>query len=452
MTQEPDKGGEFMQIKSFLGGAHIPHFKEYTDKKAIELMNVPDYVVIPLLQHWGETNVPIVRVGDHVKAGQKIGESSEFFSAPVHSSVNGIVEAIDNFPHFEGGERLSVKIRTEGTDHTFKPVVHRDPETMTTEELRSTIRETGLVGMGGAAFPTHANISPKSPVDTLLINGAECEPFLTCDHRMMVERTDELLAGARIMMRCIGATRCFIGIEVNKPDAIEAVNSKIVEGEGIEVVPLEVKYPQGYKSYLIKAITGRNVPRGARSAELGCVVRNVGTTIAGYEAVVYGKPLIERVVTVSGPQVAHPGNYVIKIGTEIGFVLEQCGVTELKDHKVILGGPMTGIAQKTLDAFVVKSTTGVLVLPPEMAAEAPAYTDCVRCGKCVEHCPMLLYPNQLSIYAEAGMIDELLDWNAMDCMDCGICAFICPGHRPVAQMIRESKPDMKKRMRSRKTG
>ncbi|MDW7672039.1 MAG: electron transport complex subunit RsxC [Bacillota bacterium] len=441
-----------MQIKTFKGGAHIPHYKEYTEHKKIQPLSLPEYVYIPLLQHWGVANQAIVKPGDRVTVGQKIGDSSEYFSAPVHSSVNGVVEAIDMFPCYEGGERLTVKIRAEGSDQSFVPSVQRNPDEMTPDELRLHIREAGLVGMGGAAFPTHANINPRSPVDTLLVNGAECEPFLTCDHRIMLERADDLVAGIRIMMRCIGATRCFIGIEVNKPDAIETLTQKTESIEDITIVPLEVKYPQGYKSHLIKAVTGRDVPRGARSADLGCVVRNVGTTVAGYDAVVYGKPLIERVVTVSGPKISKPGNYMIRIGTPIEFVLDQCGVTELEGHKVILGGPMTGIAQSTLETAIVKSTTGVLVLPPEMAVEEVAYTDCVRCGKCVEHCPMLLYPNQLSIYAEAGMLNELMEWNALDCMDCGICSYICPGHRPIADMIRRIQPELKKKQRSRKTG
>jgi len=441
-----------MKVKTFKGGAHIPHYKEYTEKLPIQPLAVPEKVAIPLLQHLGAANEPLVKPGDRVVVGQKIGDSQELFSAPVHASVNGVVEAIELYPCYAGGQRLSVIIRTEGEDQTFYPTVQRDPSQLSPEELRAHIREAGLVGMGGAAFPTHVNISPKAPVDTLLINGAECEPFLTCDHRLMLERADELIAGIRIMMHCIGAKRCCIGIEVNKPDAIEGLTLKTKDMEDIEIVPLEVKYPQGYKSHLIKAVTGRDVPRGARSADLGCVVRNVGTTIAGYEAVVLGKPVIDRVVTVSGPEIPNPGNYRVRIGTPVGFILEQCGVTNIQDHKVILGGPMTGVAQETLDTGVVKSTTGVLLLPPEMAEETTEYTDCVRCGKCVEHCPMHLYPNEMSIYAEAGMLQELLNFNARDCIDCGICSYVCPGHRPIADMIRTIQPTLNDMQKAQKTG
>ncbi|RQD68083.1 MAG: electron transport complex subunit RsxC [Tindallia sp. MSAO_Bac2] len=441
-----------MKAKTFKGGAHIPHYKSWTEHIEIEKMAVAPYVIIPLSQHIGAPNEPLVKKGDKVKVGQKIGDSTEFISAPVHASANGVVTDVDYFPYYAGGEALSVRIESEGDEHEFHPTVQRDPESMSVEELRSAIREAGLVGMGGAAFPTHANISPKTPVDSLLLNGAECEPFLTCDHRLMLEKSEELIAGAKIMMRCIGAEKCYIGIEVNKPDAIDKLQKMLENEPGMEVVPLEVKYPQGYKSTLIKAITGRDVPRGARSADLGCVVRNVGTTIAGYEAVVYGKPLIERVVTVSGPKVGKPGNYIVKIGTPVDFILQQCDVVPEEGCKIVMGGPMTGKALTTLEPGIVKSATGILVLPPDMASAEVPYTDCVRCGKCVEYCPMHLYPNQLSIYAEAELYDLLEKWNASDCMDCGICSYVCPGHRPIADFVRKIQPELKERSRAGKTG
>lgn len=441
-----------MEAKTFKGGAHIPHYKSWTEDKPIEKLAIPPEVIIPLSQHIGAPNEPLVKKGDTVKVGQKIGDSEEYISAPIHSSVNGIVEDVDYYPYYAGGEALSVRIKTQGEDHDFQPSEERNPEEMSVEELQKAIREAGLVGMGGAAFPTHVNISPKTPVDSLLLNGAECEPFLTCDHRLMLEKADQLIAGAKIMMRCIGAEKCYIGIEVNKPDAIEKLQKMLENEPGMQVVPLEVKYPQGYKSTLIKAITGRDVPRGARSADLGCVVRNVGTTIAGYEAVVYGKPLIDRVVTVSGPNVGKPGNYIMKIGTPVSFIIDQCEIELVDGSKVVMGGPMTGNAQSSLEPGLVKSATGLLVIPPEMASADVPYTDCVRCGKCVEYCPMHLYPNQLSIYAEAELFDMLEKWNASDCMDCGICSYICPGQRPIADFVRKVQPELKRRSRAGKTG
>lgn len=438
-----------MEIRTFKeGGADIPHYKSFTEDKPITRIEAPDEVVIPLSQHIGAPNEPLVKVGDKVEVGQKIGGSGEFISAPVHASISGTVTAIEPRPAYTGGEIMSVVIKNDGGPQDFVPKVERDPEKMTVEELREAIREAGIVGMGGAAFPTHANISTSQPVEYLVLNGAECEPFLTCDHRQMVERAYELVEGARILMRSIGAQKCRIGIEVNKPDAIEAVTEKAKPYSEIQVVPLKVKYPQGNKDQLIEAAAGKFSIRGARSAEIGCIIRNVGTTIACYDAVVYGKPSIERVVTVSGPTVPRCGNYMVKLGTRIGHVLKECGVDDLGGYKIVLGGPMTGMAISDLESGVVKGTTGILVLPPDMARGEITYTDCIRCGKCVEHCPMLLYPNELSIYAEAEMYDDLMEWDIMDCMECGICAYICPAQRPIVHLIRMAKPVVRKMLRA----
>ncbi len=435
-----------METKTFEGGAHIPHYKSYTEDKSITVMESPDEVIIPMVQHGGAPCEPLVKSGDKVEMGQKIGDSEEYVSAPVHTSVGGTVKAVEPRPYYDGSMVESVVIETDHNNIEFKPEVERNPEEMDVEELKEAIKEAGLVGMGGAAFPTFVNINQSQPIDTLLLNGAECEPFLTCDHRQMAEQTQQLIAGAKIIMRIIGANNCYVGIEVNKPDAIEAVKKAIGDDHSIEVVPLAVKYPQGFKSHLIKAITGRNVPRGARSAELGCIVRNVGTTIAAYEAVVYGKPLIERVVTVSGPKISKPGNYLIKIGTPVGFALQKCGVNleQLDNHKVIVGGPMTGLAQDNLEVPLIKSNTGLLVLPPEMIEKESSYADCVRCGECVSKCPIWLYPNMISTFAEAMMLEEAKSWNIDDCIECGICAFSCVANRPIVELIQRAKIEIKK--------
>ena len=437
-----------METRTFQGGAHIPHYKSYSEDKPIAVMETPEQVIVPMVQHGGAPCQPLVKAGDQVEIGQKIGDSEEYVSAPVHASVGGVVKAVEKRPYYDGSEVESVVIETDPNKTEFQPQVERNPEDMSVDEIKEAIKEAGLVGMGGAAFPTYVNINQSKPIDTLLVNGAECEPFLTCDHRQMVELAGKLVSGVRILMRTIGATKCSIGIEVNKPDAIDVVQKEIGSDSSIEVVPLEVKYPQGFKSHLIKAVTGRDVPRGARSAELGCIVRNVGTTIAAYEAVVYGKPLIERVVTVSGPKVTRPGNYVIKVGTPVGFALQQCGVNldQLENHKVIVGGPMTGLAQENLEVPIIKSNTGLLVLPPEMIPEED-YQDCVRCGKCTDHCPMFLYPNHISTFAEALMLEEAQEWNIMDCIECGICAFMCVANRPIVQMIQSAKREIEKAKR-----
>ena len=439
-----------MEVKTFKGGAHIPHYKSFTEDKPIAKMSVPQEVVIPLQQHLGAPNVPLVKVGDQVEVGQKIGDSEEFISAPVHASVSGTVKAIEPRPYYEGGETLSVVIETDfDRDQDFKLKEPRDPKKMSKEEVIKCIREAGIVGMGGAAFPTHVNISQRKAIDSLLLNGAECEPFLTCDHRQMLERPDDLIAGAEIMMNCIGAKTCYMGIEVNKPDAIEILSGKVKDRGDIKIVPLAVKYPQGNKAHLINAITGRNVPRGARSADLGCIVRNVGTTIAGYEAVVYDKPSYERVVTVTGPNLPRAGNYIVRIGTPISHVVKEAGVENLEDTKIVVGGPMTGMAQSNLEAPVVKSNTGVLILPREMVREDVEYSDCVRCAKCVKQCPVFLYPNTISILAERDRYEEVEKWDVMDCIECGICAYVCPANRPIVKFIKNVKPAIKKLQRSR---
>jgi len=438
-----------MEVKTFEGGAHIPHYKSFTEDKPIERMAAPSEVIIPLHQTSGAPCEPLVKEGDKVKIGQKIGDCEEFFSAPVHASISGTVKAVEPRMTYTGKEDQCVVIEADDGPQEFEMKQVRDPDTVSVDEYRKCVREGGVAGMGGAALPTHVQTAPRQPVDTLLLNGAECEPFLTCDHRLMLERAADLVKGAELKMKSIGARRTLFGIEVNKPDAIEAVNEQIKDRDDMEVVPLAVKYPQGFKSHLIKAATGRDVPRGARSAELGCIVRNVGTTVAAYEATVYDKPLIERIVTVSGPKVGKPGNYIIKIGTPLYHIVEQCDIGDLEGCKIVLGGPMTGLAQSDLNSSVVKSSTGVIVLPPEMVRDTMEYMDCVRCGKCVDHCPMFLYPSEISIYAEAEMHEEANEWNILDCIECGICSYVCPSHRPIVHMVQRFSPEVEKMIKKR---
>ncbi|OWZ83676.1 electron transport complex subunit RsxC [Natranaerobius trueperi] len=437
-----------MEVKSFVGGAYIPHYKEFTEKKKITNFLVPERVVIPLSQHIGAHCESLVQKGDKIKVGDKIGDSDEYISAPVHSSVTGVVEKIEKRPIYDGSEVSCVVVKTsKEQEQSFKDVAKRNIDEMNIDELKKAIKEAGIVGMGGASFPTYVQVNQSKKIDTLIINGAECEPFLTCDHRQMAEYAKELVKGAKIMAKIIEADNCYFGIEVNKPDAIEALNQETKNIEGFEVVPLDCKFPQGYKTNIIKAVTGRDVPRGARSAEIGCLVRNVGTTVAIYEACAYNKPLYERVVTVTGPKVKKPGNYIIRVGTPVKFILEQVGVEDLDESTVVMGGPMTGAAQSHLDAPVVKNTTGVIVLPSEISRMQKDHYDCVRCGKCVEYCPMHLYPNKLSIYAEADMFDECEKWNVTDCAECGLCAFVCPSYRPIIKYIQKVKPIIKKKNR-----
>ena len=440
--------------KSFEKGLYIPHHKEYTNDKEITRLSWPDRVILPLNQHIGETVEPVVEVGEEVKRGQLIGELDEFWSAPVHASVSGEVTAIEERPAAGGEEILSVVIDAGEEQPEYQCEESVNWQDLGIQEMKDMLKEYGIVGMGGAACPTHINVSTDDPVPHLILNGAECEPFLTCDHRMMVEWADKLIEGARILFKIIKAEKCHIGVETNKPDAIEVLRDKISDLDNFEVVPLDTKYPQGYKKSMIKAITGKEPPMGARSADVGCIVRNIGTTIAIYDAIARKKPLFERVVTVSGPHtVPEAGNYLMPVGTPVRHVLEATGVDvgAISGHKIIMGGAMTGTAIGSLDVPVTKSDTGVLLIPPEMAHLGPGEQEkaCIRCGKCVSSCPMKLYPHELSLAARAGEYMDAEKLHATECAECGICTFVCPSMRTVAESIMEAKPHAKKIRRNK---
>ncbi len=443
-----------IEEQSFEKGLYIPHHKSYTNDRPITRLSYPDRVIIPLNQHIGETVTPVVEVGERVEKGQLIGELNEFWSSNVHASVSGEVAAIEE-RQMAGSDRvLSVVIDADDEQQDFSEVNGDDWKDLEIDEMKSMLQKYGIVGMGGAACPTHINVSTDDPVPNLILNGAECEPFLTCDHRMMVEWADKLIKGAQILFKIIKADNCYIGIETNKPDAIEVLTEKTEDLENFEVIPLDTKYPQGYKKSMIKAITGKEPPMGARSADVGCIVRNIGTTIAIYEAIVKNKPLFERVVTVSGPEtVPEAGNYIMPVGTPIRHVMEATGVdiSSLSGCKIILGGAMTGTAVSSLDVPVTKSDTGVILLPPDMAGLGPSQDEkpCIRCGKCVESCPMKLYPNELSLAAEAENYEEAEKLHATECAECGICSFVCPSQRKVAEAITCAKPHAKKIRRNK---
>ncbi len=427
-----------MTVKTFNRGVFLPHYKEFSEDKAIAAAALPPEVVIPLHQHTGAPCQAVVKAGDAVRAGQKIGESGAFVSAFVHASVDGVVKAVEPRPYFTGTTVESVVIQTAAEQK--EPLWdERDHTGLTKDEIKAAIKEAGIVGMGGAAFPTHVKLSPPKPIDYVVINACECEPFLTCDHRMMVEMTDQLIEGARLIQKLVDAPKIIFGVETNKPDAIDAINRKIAGDSTIEVVTLDVKYPQGSEKQLIKATVDREVPPGKLPFDVGVVVQNVATAIAIYEACRFGKPLIERVLTLTGDGAARPGNYRVRLGAPIRFVIEQCG--GFKGDlvgKIIMGGPMTGWAQSHLDSPVVKGTSGILIFTPAMVVET-GHLDCVRCARCVDHCPMFLYPNYIGMYAETGRYQQAVEWGAMDCFECGICVYVCPSNRPIVRFVRETK-------------
>ncbi len=429
-----------MEVKQFLGGINIPHYKSFSEQKAIKETSLPEEIVIPLSQHTGAPNEPLVKVGDKVKAGQKIGATDKFVSAPVHASLSGTVTAIEPRPFMLGDMVDSIVIAVDKVQETVE-LTENDLEKMSSDEIRAAVKEAGVVGMGGAAFPTSVKLSPPpdKKVDTLIINGCECEPYLTCDHRIMLEKPKELLEGTKLLMRVLGIEQAYICIEDNKEDAIEAVRQEN-DDPRIVLLKMPTKYPQGSEKHLVKAAVDREIPSGGLPFDVGTLIQNVGTCVAVYEAAKFNKPLIERVVAVTGQNVQEPQNLMVKIGTKLSHIIDECGGIVDEPAKVVVGGPMTGRSQETLEAPVVKGTTGVVVLPPDMAIEDMDYSDCVRCCKCVEHCPMLLYPNQISIYCEAGMVAEANQWNTMDCIECGICAYVCPSKRPITQLVQSMKP------------
>ena len=431
-----------MVLKTFNHGIHPSYNKELTASKKIEKAVLPKKVVIPLQQHIGAPCKPLVKKGDVVTEGQKIGETTaSFVTAPVHSSISGKVKDIEKLPYPAGGKVLSIIIEGDGTAMEWgNGSVGLELESITTEALKNIIKEMGIVGMGGAAFPTHVKLSPprEKKIDAFILNGCECEPYLTSDHRLMVEEPEKVFWGMKAMMKAIEVENGFIGIEENKPDAIEVLE-RVAKGTGIKVVALETKYPQGAEKMLIKAILDRKVPVGKLPMDVGVVVNNVGTALAVYEAIKYSKPLIDRVVTVSGNGVKEPKNLLVRIGTSFEDVLDQCGgITSDGEREVLNGGPMMGIAQTTLDVPVIKGTSGITVLAGKKI-KPNTYRPCIRCASCVEVCPVNLMPYKIGDQARLYRLDDFKAWGGLVCIECGCCSYTCPSKRPLLQWIRVGK-------------
>ncbi len=434
-----------MALATFKGGIHPPDKKELAANKPITAASPPKRVVIPLSQHLGAPCKPAVTIGQEVKKGQMIGEPGGFVSAPIHSSISGKVIAIGEFPNAMGKMVNSIVIENDGKEEWAPIKDNPDYMKLSAEELKEKIKAAGVVGMGGAAFPTMVKLSPpkEKPIDTVIINGAECEPYLTADYRLMVERPKEVIEGLKIIMKVLGVNKGFVGIENNKPAAVEKMTEAAKDEPDIKVCALEVKYPQGAEKMLIKAVTGREVPPRALPMDVRVVVHNVGTAIAIYEAARYGKPLIERVVTVTGEGINMPANLMVKVGTMVSDLIEQCGGFKNGVGKVVSGGPMMGFAIPSLDVAVTKGTSGILVLPEEGVIHAEDFGPCIRCGRCIDICAMGLMPSMLSILSEKGFYEESKEYNLFDCFECGSCAFVCPSKRPIVQLIRLAKSQTK---------
>ncbi|MDO9288006.1 MAG: electron transport complex subunit RsxC [Thermodesulfovibrionales bacterium] len=430
-----------MALATFKGGIHPPDKKELAKDRPISEAKSPQRVVIPLSQHLGAPCKPVVTIGQEVKKGEMIGEPGGFVSAPVHSSVSGKVIAIAEFPNAMGRMVNSIVIENNGKEEWAALKDNPDYMKLSPDELKDKVKTSGIVGMGGAAFPTVVKLSPpkEKPIDTVIINGAECEPYLTADYRLMMEKPKEIVEGLKILMKILGVNKGFIGIENNKPDAIEKMKAAAKGEANIEVCALEVKYPQGAEKMLIKAATGREVPPRALPMDVKVVVQNVGTALAVYEAARYGKPLIERVVTVTGEGINTPSNLMVKIGTMVSDLIEQCGGFKGEVGKVISGGPMMGFAMSSLDVPVTKGTSGILVIPEDGVSHVEEFGPCIRCGRCIDICAMGLIPSMLSILSEKGFYEEAKEYNLFDCFECGSCAFVCPSKRPIVQLVRLAK-------------
>ncbi|MCL6613979.1 MAG: electron transport complex subunit RsxC [Firmicutes bacterium] len=426
--------------RSFRGGVHPPQNKAASCGRPILEAPLPATVVIPLTQHIGAPNEPLVTVGDTVKVGQKIGDTKAFVAAPVHASVSGREVAVEPRPVAAGGSVLSVVIEREGDEEVPGFDRPKAAEEMTPADLRAAMREAGLVGMGGAGFPTHVKyaVPPGKRIEYVILNAAECEPYLTCDHRLLCEETELVVEGFLAMMRAAEAERGFIGIEENKPDAIEALRDEVERRKApIEVAVLAAKYPQGEERMLVKAILGREVPSGGLPIDVGVVVNNVATAAAFGEYLRTGRPVVSRVITVSG-LVAHPQNVRVRIGTLLGEVVDLCGGFVGRPRRLIYGGPMTGPAGYRLDVPVTKAFSGLVVQGREEVRISQPVA-CVRCGRCLEACPYGLVPGFLATHVELGEYEKAEAIGLMDCRECGSCSFVCPSRRPLTQTIKEGK-------------
>ena len=430
----------------FRHGVHPPEEKELTRALPIRRMPYPDELVLPLRQHAGKPAKLCVKVGDYVERGDTIATADGFVSVPIHASASGTVTAIEFWPHPDGSYAEAVRIAVDKyAPQLPRPRLVPKWEGLTTEQVVAAVQNAGVVGLGGAAFPTHVKLAPPKEyaVHTLIINGAECEPYLTSDHRTMAEYPDRVLFGIRVMMHAMGVTKCVVGIEKNKPDAIEAMRRAVPKDLDVTILPLTVKYPQGAEKMLIQAVTGVEVPSGKLPVTVGVVVQNVGSVAAIAEVFETGLPLIERIVTVTGHGLTKPANLIVPVGTKLRDLIAYCGGVTPDAAEVILGGPMMGVAQANLDAPVVKGTTGVVILAAHETRSATIYP-CIHCGRCLDACPVFLNPSHLGDLARAGRHDEMTDAHLADCMLCGSCAYVCPSNIPLAHLFQASKAALRR--------
>ena len=439
-----------------IGGIHPSDNKSWSKDKAIEVMALPDEVVIPLIQHIGAPATPVVAKGDKVLTGQLIAQSMGFVSANIHSPISGTVKSIDLYPNGQGLLRQAIIIKREGDE--WIESIDRTPEfkrecTLAPTEIINKIKEAGIVGLGGATFPTHVKLSipDGQKAEILIINGVECEPYLTSDYRTMMERGEEMLTGVEILMRALRVERAVIGVENNKPDAVAHLRELVVKGNyrGIEIMPLKTRYPQGGEKQLIAAVTGRQVPPPpALPISVGAVVCNASSAIAVYEAVQKNKPLIERVVTVTGKEIAEPRNLLMRFGVSVKSLIDVAGGLPEGDVKILNGGPMMGRAIVDINTPVMKGCSGITILTGKEASRHEELS-CIKCAKCVSACPMGLEPYMLAKLGKLQKWDKAEEYNAVDCIECGCCSYTCPSYLPLLDYIRLAKQTVMANIRTR---
>lgn len=429
-----------MKRKTFKGGAHPYDGKKMSRDCPIEILNPGDTLVYPLSQHIGAMAKPLVKAGDRVLVGQKIAEKGGFISANIHSSVSGTVKAIEKRLVATGGMVDSIVVENDGMYEEAAPIFSGNPDELSKDEIIKIIEEAGIVGMGGAGFPTNVKLSPKNAdiIDSIIVNGAECEPYLTSDYRRMVEQTDKLVKGLKIVLKIFPDAKGYFGIEDNKPEAIEALLKATENEDRIEVVPLKTKYPQGGERSMIYAVTGRKINSKMLPADVGCIVHNVDTIYAIYNAVYNGKPLIERIVTITGDAVSTPKNFQVRIGTSFRELIDAAGGFTTEPEKIISGGPMMGFSFFNIDVPVVKGSSSLLAfIKDDVSHEEPSA--CIRCGRCAAACPEHLLPMKLAALAGQNEPEEFKKLGGMECVECGCCSYVCPAKRQVTQSVRSMK-------------
>ena len=428
------------RFKGFYGGVHPTERVGMTEHLPLVRFPEPETVVLPLAVNSDDPAKPVVQVGDLVKVGQLIAEADGEFSVPVHASVSGQVTAIEVHPHATLGSCMSIVIRSDGKNEIHESVKPgKNLDQLTAAEIVDAVRKAGIVGMGGAGFPTHIKLKPGKPIDTVLLNGCECEPLLTADHRVLLEHADQIVYGLKAMMKAVGASRGIIAIEDNKPDAVQLLEDKLADEPDLDVIATRTKYPQGAEKILIKRILGRIVPNDGLPVDVGAVVCNVSTAKAIADTIQTGMPLIERVVTVTGEHIAKPGNFIVKVGTDTAKLIEACGGITGENVTVKAGGSMMGIIQETLHTPIMKNSNGIVAV----SAEELEPQECIKCGRCVDVCPMELKPLYFAKYAAMGQPQLLKAYHVTDCVECSCCQYICSSKIPLVNLIKIGKMAVK---------